>query len=136
MGIPFPSLALFEALKKRLSEDPASFADVEGSDVYCGLAIGDRLFVFEFDGKECVATVQGGNPLDLDFVLAGPEATWRTLFASIVAGDGNERLSERVEQGSLEIRADDAEAAERASAALPFLEAFLGLGRGLPVEFQ
>jgi hypothetical protein len=131
----FPSLAFFEVLKERLAEDPGVVADVEPSEAYCGLAIGDRLFVFEFDGRECVAAVQGGNTIDLDFVLAGSQQTWREAIESLAQGAPN-TIAEFVEEGRLEIRSEDPDGETLARAALPFLGAFLAQAKGIEVDFQ
>ena len=136
MSVPFPSLAFFEALRKRLSQDPVHMANVPGSEAYCGFAIDGRLFVFEFEGSECVATVQGGNLLDLDFVLAGSAETWRKAAQTIAEGNGQNTLVELVDNGALEVRSEDPNGNELARAALPFLGAFLAQAEGFEIEFD
>ena len=136
MSVHFPSLEFFEALKKRLEEDAGSMADVEPSEAYCGLEIGDRLFVLEFEGHECVAAVPGGNPIDLDFVLAGSTDVWQTAVQSAAEGEAQNTLTELVERGKLEIQSEDLDGNELARGALPFLEAFLGLAKGFELDFE
>ncbi len=136
MSVRFPSIEFFEALKKRLEEDTVSMADVEPSEAYCGLEIGDRLFVLEFEGHECVAAVPGGNPIDLDFVLAGSTDIWQTAVQSVVKGETRNTLTELVEKGALEIQSEDPDGNELARSALPFLEAFLSQAKGFELDFE
>ncbi len=136
MSVHFPSLEFFEALKKRLGEDPGSMADVEPSEAYCGLAIGDRLFVLEFEGHQCVAAVHGGNPIDLDFVIAGSIGIWQEAVQSVAMGETRNTLTELVEKGELEIQSEDPDGNELARGALPFLEAFLGHAKGFELDFE
>ncbi len=136
MNVRFPSLEFFEALKKRLEEDAGSMADVEPSEAYCGLAIGDRLFVLEFEGHQCVAAVHGGNPIDLDFVIAGSIGIWQEAVQSVAMGETRNTLTELVEKGRLEIQSEDPDGNELARGALPFLEAFLGQAKGFELDFE
>jgi hypothetical protein len=136
MSVRFPSLEFFEALKKRLEEDAGSMADVEPSEAYCGLAIGDRLFVLEFEGHQCVAAVHGGNPIDLDFVIAGSIGIWQEAVQSVAMGETRNTLTELVEKGRLEIQSEDPDGNELARGALPFLEAFLGQAKGFDLDFE
>ena len=135
MSVHFPSLEFFEALKKRLEEDAGSMADVEPSEAYCGLAIGDRLFVLEFEGHECGAAVHGGTPIDRDVVLAGSTDIWQTAVQSAASGEARNTLTELVEKGALEIQSEDPDGNGLARGALPFLEAFLGQAKGFELDF-
>ena len=55
MAVPFPSVEFFETLKERFGDDAVVDAKLDPSEAYCGLAIGDGLYVLEFDGSECAA---------------------------------------------------------------------------------
>ena len=139
MSIPFPSPTFFQALQKAMDREPGCTAHLEPCEAYCGLAIDQQLYVVEFDGRQCVAVVAGGNELDLDFVLAGPESAWRRI---IEAGPGDPdgvarpTLSSSVEQGALEVRSAVDDGEELARAALPFLQGFLDQARGLDLKFD
>ena len=138
MGISFPSVAFFQALQKKVADDPKALTDLGPCEAYCGIAVGDRLFVLEFDGRECAAIVSGGNPLDLDFVLRGSEQAWNRLVSSLASG-GSEpagSLAQQIEAGALEVATEDDEGAELARAALPFLQGFLALTQGLDIQFE
>ena len=140
MSIIFPSSEFFRSLQKAMENDPACTQHLEPSDAYCGFAIDDRLYVFEFDGRSCVGAMGGGNELDLDFVVAGPRAVWRQALDAVAAG-GTGAVSEAalpalVERGALEIRSQDDEGLELGRASLPFLQVFLEQARGLELEFD
>ncbi len=138
MGVSFPSVAFFQALQNKVADDPKALTDLGPCEAYCGIAVGDRLFVLEFDGRKCAAVASGGNPLDLDFVLRGSDQAWEGLVSSLASG-GSEpagRLAEQIEAGALGIAAMDEEGVKLAHAALPFLQGFLALTRGLDVEFE
>ena len=94
--------------------------------------------MLEFDGRECAAVISGGNPLDLDFVLRGSEQVWKGLVSSLASGGSEPAgdLAQQIETGALEIATEDDEGVELARAALPFLQGFLALTRGLDVDFE
>ena len=128
MSIAFPSLDFFQALQAGMAGDPASTEGIEPSEAYCGLAIGDDLFVLEFDGRECSAVVPNGNPLDLDFVLAASPETWQETIHSIVenaGADPEHSLAALVETGAIEVRSEQDDGPDLARAALGMLQAFL-----------
>ncbi len=138
MGIRFPSLAFFQALQKEVAADPTALKEFGRCEAYCGIAVGDRLFVLEFDGRECAAVVSGGNPLDLDFVLRGSDQAWKSLVSSAASG-GSEpagSLARQIETGALEVETEADDGVQLARAALPFLQGFLALTKGLDVDFE
>ena len=129
MSIAFPSVEFFQMLQKGLAENPSSTAGVPPSEAYCGLSVDGQLFVFEFDGRECAAVISGGNPLDLDFVLAGPRESWHEAIAR-----GEARpLAELIESGAIQIESEVDDGPELARAALPMLQAFLDQAQGMDV---
>jgi hypothetical protein len=130
-------VAFFQALQKAVADDPTALTDLGPCEAYCGIACGDRLVVLEFDGRECAAVVSGGNPLDLDFVLRGSEQVWKGLVSSLASGASEPAgsLAHQIEAGALEVESEADDGAELARAALPFLQGFLGLTRGLDVDF-
>ena len=133
MAVPFPSVEFFETLKERFGDDAVVDAKLDPSEAYCGLAIGDGLYVLEFDGSECAAVVYGGNPLDLDFVLAASTEVWGAAVSGI--GDPDQRLEELVGRGEIEIHSEQPDGSEQARRELGFLQAFLDQARGLEVNF-
>ena len=136
MSVMFPTLEFFSMLQKKLSTRADSVAHLEPSDAYCGLGIGDRLFVLQFDDRVCSEVAQGGNVLDLDFVVTGPEEVWREVLA--VAGDAaapSSALSARIAQGDLTIESEAEDGAERAAATMGLLQALLDGASGLELEF-
>jgi hypothetical protein len=138
MGVAFPSVDFFEALQKAVADDPTALADLAPCEAYCGIMVGERLFVLEFEGRECAAIAAGGNPLDLDFVLHGSEQAWKDLVSSLAKSGGSEpagSLAEQIDAGALEIGTEVDEGAELARSALPFLQGFLGLAQGLDIDF-
>ena len=135
MAVFFPSIEFFMALQERFNADPGCTEPFDPSDAYCGLSVGEQLFVLEFDGRECSAVVAGGNEIDLDFVVDGPPALWRRILEGIDSEDIDTTLSALIEKGELEIRSVDDQGESLASAALPFIQAFIGKARGLDVDF-
>lgn len=139
-AVRFPSVEFFQALAERVEAEPALLEDAPPSEAYCGIGIGESLYVLEFDGRSCAGVAPGGNPLDLDFVLAGSGETWRKAIESAAIGDaaigGSDSLAALVEAGTLEIRADDDEGRDAARATLTFLQAFLAAARGLELQFS
>lgn len=137
MSVVFPSLEFFESLRAELSADPASTLGVDPSEAYCGFAIGDSLYVVEFDGRECAAVVHGGNPLDLDFVLAAPREVWKRAVAAITdeGAGGDSSLEQLIEQGAIEIRSEVDDGQELARAALGFVQLFFDQAKRFRVKF-
>jgi hypothetical protein len=139
MSVRFPSPEFFEALAQWVSDDPEAMGSVDDCEAYCGFMIDDRLIVTEFDGQQCAAVVDGGNLLDLDFVLAGTPEAWKEMVAAIVAhtgADPDHTLAALIESGVLEIRTEIPNGAELAHAALDFLQAFLNQAKHLEVDFD
>ena len=137
MSVLFPSLEFFLSLKTRIEVDPVSMEGVDPSEAYCGLAIGDGLYVMEFDGRGCAGVMHGGNPLDLDFVLAGSRETWCGVISAIAGHEGadaDHTLEAMVRNGAIEVQSEDEEG--RARAALAFLQTFLDQARHLDVRFE
>jgi hypothetical protein len=136
VAVLFPTLDFFSKLQKSLSEDPARNGS-DPSDAYCGLEIGDRLFVLEFDGHACSEVAQGGNKLDLDFVLTGSDEIWKHLLECIAedSPSPSKPLAALIARGELTVEADSEEDHERATQAVGILGAFLDGSRALDVEF-
>ena len=119
-AVRFPSVEFFKALAERVEAEPALLEEVPPSEAYCGIGVGESLYVLEFDGRSCAGVAPGGNPLDLDSVMTG----------------GSDSLAALVEAGTLEIRADDDEGRDAARATLTFLQAFLVAARGLELQLS
>ena len=137
MSVTFPSLEFFSNLQTALSADEARTRHVSPSDAYCGLAIGDQLFVIEFDGRSCSAVAQGGNPLDLDFVVSGTDEAWHQAIGAISTGSGgpSHAVPALVARGVLEIQSESEDGDESAVAAMSLLQAFLDGARDLDIEY-
>jgi hypothetical protein len=128
MSIPFPSREFFEALKQRIDEDPGIMEKVEPSEAYFGLSIGEGLYTMELDGRSCLGIANGGNTLDLDFVLAAPAETWQEILEAIQehgGADPDHTLAALIASGAIEVRSERDDGAELAQPALGFLQAFL-----------
>ncbi|MGH0030770.1 MAG: hypothetical protein ACQGVC_13325 [Myxococcota bacterium] len=126
MGLTFPGLEFFQALQAGLAEDPSRDA-LAPSEACCGVSVDGRLFVLEFDGHDCVAVAAGGNPIDLEFVLAGSAQGWREVLRG-------KPLDELLASGALHIESDTDDGADLALAALPLLQAFFAQARSLEVD--
>ncbi len=137
MSTIFPSSEFFRALQEAMDANPNCTSHLEPSDAYCGFAIDESLYVFEFDGRSCVGAMGGGNELDLDFVVAGPGAVWREALDAVAAGGAETAaLPALVERGALEIRAQDDDGLEIGRSSLPFLQVFLDQAKGLELAFD
>ncbi len=136
MSVRSPSPKFFEALKDWIAEHPESIEHAADCEAYCGFAIGDSLIVMEFDGRCCVAVVQGGNLLDLDFVLAGSPETWAAVISDILKHGGADdyTLEALIENGEIEIRSEADDGEKLAHDALGFLQAFLDQAQHLEVQ--
>ena len=88
MKVRFPSLSFFQALQQRTKEDQATFEKLGYCDTRFGVRIGDELFSITFDVYECTDVREGGDPGELDFVLAGPGEIWAGMVESIVQNGG------------------------------------------------
>ncbi len=67
MGIPFPSLAFFQALQQRTKDEAAAFEKLGYCDTTFGVRVGDELFRVAFEVYECVEVAAGGNAADARF---------------------------------------------------------------------
>jgi hypothetical protein len=65
LSITFPSAEFFRSLQEAMDRDPPCTEHLEPSEAYCGLAIEQRFFVLEFDGRRCAGIAPSGNELDL-----------------------------------------------------------------------
>jgi len=86
--IPFPSLAFFDALRRRTQEDAAVFEKLGYCDTSFGVRIDGDLYAIHFEVYECVKVEQGGDPAKLDFVLVAPRKVWCQMVESIVKNQG------------------------------------------------
>ncbi len=137
MSVPFPSLDFFISLKTRIEADSTRMDGVDPSEAYCGLAIGDGFYVMEFDGRGCAGIMHGGNPLDLDFVLAGSREMWCEAISAIGehgGADADHTLEALVRSGAIEVQSEDEEGSARA--ALGFLQKFLDQATHLEVKVE
>ena len=83
MAVRFPSLEFFQALQQRTKQDHEVFEKLGYCDTRFGVRIGDTLYSVAFEIYECVEVGLGGDPAQLDFVLAAPEALWKEMLESI-----------------------------------------------------
>ncbi|MCG8588241.1 MAG: hypothetical protein MJE66_03045 [Proteobacteria bacterium] len=139
MSVRFPSVEFFQELKQQVANHPASMEAVAPSEAYCGFAIGDKLYVLEFDGRDCAAVAGGGNTLDLDFFLTGPPETWREAIQSIrdsQGADGEHTLEALVERGRIELCSEAPDGLDLGRDTLGFLQAFLDQAAHVDVQFD
>jgi hypothetical protein len=83
MPIRFPSLAFFQALQQRTKDAHDVFEKMGTCDTRFGVRIGDQLYAITFDVYDCTDVREGGNPAELDFVLAAPPPVWNAMIESI-----------------------------------------------------
>jgi hypothetical protein len=94
-----PSAEFFRSLQEAMDRDPTCTEHLEPSEAYCGLAIDQRLFVLEFDGRRCAGIAPSGNELDLDFVVAGPAEVWRQTPRSARRSEREHRCCTAIARG-------------------------------------
>ena len=83
MPVRFPSLEFFQALQQRTMQDREVFEKLGYCDTRFGVRIGATLYSVAFEIYECVEVGLGGDPAQLDFVLAAPEVLWKEMIESI-----------------------------------------------------
>ena len=86
--VPFPSLAFFEALRKRTAEDAARFEKLGTCDTSFGVRVGDRLYGVHFEVYECTKVEERRDAKGLDFVLVADPALWKAMLRGILAHSG------------------------------------------------
>jgi hypothetical protein len=88
VSVSFPSLAFFEALRKRTAEDAARFEKLGTCDTSFGVRAGDALFGVHFEVYECTKVEPLRDAKGLDFVLVADPALWKSMLRSIAANGG------------------------------------------------
>jgi hypothetical protein len=88
VAIPFPSLAFFEALRKRTTEDAVRFEKLGYCDTSFGVKTDQGLYAVRFEVYECIGVEQRSDAKGLDFVLIAPTAIWKRMLRSIQAHGG------------------------------------------------
>ncbi|MFQ5416138.1 MAG: hypothetical protein ACE5FL_03710 [Myxococcota bacterium] len=138
MAIKFPSLDFFEALKKRTTEDVHTFEKLGYCDTSFGLRIGDTLYTVRFEVYECVEVSSGGDPTELDFVLAASESIWCEMIRNILESGGADAahtlntLSHLGDQ--MQIEYDDPEGHDRFYRFMASIQEFFDQARHLDVS--
>jgi len=136
MAIPFPSLEFFQALQQKVKEDP-EFEKLGVCDTSFGVRIGDALFSLHFEVYECVDVREGGNPAELDFVLAGPLDVWREMIDAIVehgGADAAHTLNSLTHLGDvIQVEYEDPEGHDRMYRFMASIQAFFDLARQLEI---
>ncbi|MCL4683144.1 hypothetical protein KJ059_00155 [Myxococcota bacterium] len=140
MGIPFPSLAFFQALQQRTKDDAAAFEKLGYCDTTFGVRVGDELFRVAFEVYECVEVAAGGNAAELDFVLSAPVALWREMLASIQAhggADGAHTINTLTHVGDvMKVEYEDPEGHDRFYRFMATIQAFFDEARTLDLELD
>lgn len=100
---PFPSLAWFEALARRMSEDHARHEHLGYVDCVAQFSVSDggadagpwslQVTFEEFEAVD-VREVGPGDVTRADFALEAELATWRGMIESIAAGGGRPGLEQ------------------------------------------
>ncbi len=88
MSVSFPSLAYFEALRKRTAEDAPRFEKLGTCDTSFGVRVGDELFGVHFEVYECTKVEKRRDAKGLDFVLVAKPELWKSMLLSILAHGG------------------------------------------------
>jgi hypothetical protein len=140
VAIPFPSLAFFEALRKRTTADAALFEKLGYCDTSFGVRVGDELYTIHFEVYECIGVEQGGDPAKLDFVLAAPRGVWCGMVKSIVENGGADAahtLNTLSHVGDVvRVEYQDAEGHDRFYRYMATLQEFFDQARHLDVAVQ
>jgi len=136
--IRFPSLAFFEALRKRTVEDAARFEKLGYCDTSFGVRIDDDLYAIHFEVYECVGVEAGGDPAKLDFVLAAPASVWSEMVASIQTNggaDAGHTLNTLSHLGDvIRVEYEDAEGHDRFYRYMASIQEFFDQARFLDLE--
>jgi hypothetical protein len=88
MAVRFPSLGFFQALQQRTKDARDRFEKLGYFDTRFGVRVGSQLYSVAFEVFECVDVREGGEPRELDFVLAGPLEVWKQMIGAIVQHHG------------------------------------------------
>ena len=134
MSIQFPSIEFFQALQRLEPETSVEVPDY----TFFGLELGDVPFMLELEDGRCASASMGGNPNDLDFILAASADTWRTMFENIAkhgGADGGHTLTALLESGAMELRHMEDEGRERFEDATASLQALFDAAQHLSFEF-
>jgi hypothetical protein len=137
MAVEFPSLAFFQALQQRTKEEHARFEKLGYCDTSFGVKVGDRLYSVAFEVYECVDVGEGGDPSQLDFVLAGSLETWREMLRSILdhgGADAAHTLNTLTHLGTtLVVEFEDAEGHDKLFRYMASLQEFFDQARHVDV---
>jgi hypothetical protein len=140
MGVRFPSLEFFQALKQRTVEDQARFEKLGYCDTSFGVRVGDALFSLAFEVYECVDVQEGGDPAKLDFVLSAPQETWNRMIRSIRehgGADAANTLNTLTHLGDvMKVEYEDPEGHDRFFRYMASLQEFFDQARHLDVEIE
>jgi hypothetical protein len=136
----FPSLAFFEALKRRTVEDAPVFEKLGYCDTSFGVKLDEDLYAIHFEVYECVRVEAGGDPAKLDFVLAAPRAVWCEMVESIVrnrGADAAHTLNTLSHVGDVvRVEYEDAEGHDRFYRYMASIQEFFDQARHLDVEVR
>ncbi len=138
MAIPFPSLAFFEALRKRTTEDAARFEKLGYCDTHFGVRTDEALYGIRFEVYECVAVEERRDAKGLDFVLAAPTEIWKRMVRSILAyggADAEHTLNTLSHIGDvIRVEYEDAEGHDKFYRFMATIQEFFDQARHLDVD--
>jgi hypothetical protein len=127
MSINFPSIGFFDALMEQTAEGSDALEDVGDDDILFAADVEGNMFMVEFADRACVAVALGGNPNDMEFVLAGAIESWIKLLSA--TEDAEEFASLLHRDGIVSVACADDACYERFSELLPTLRKFFGGAR-------
>jgi hypothetical protein len=140
VSVPFPSLAFFEALRKRTTEDAARFEKLGTCDTSFGVRVGDRLYGVHFDVYECTKVEEPRDAKGLDFVLAAEPALWKEMLRSIVAhgaADAQHTLNTLSHVGDrMKVEYEDAEGHDKFYRFMATIQEFFDQARHVDVDVK
>ncbi len=89
MGVRFPSVGFFEALRSRMTVARDRFSRLGFFDTTFGVRVGNGTtpneFSLTFEVFDCTAVREGVRQSEVDFVIEGPAAAWREMLDNIHA---------------------------------------------------
>ncbi len=139
MSVRFPSLEFWKALQQQSKEDADAFEKLGYFDTSFGVKVGGELTSLRFEVYECTGVEEGGNPAELDFVLAASDEIWREMFDSVIENGGADAahtINSLTHLGDvIQVEYEDPEGHDRFYRFMASIQAFFDLARHLEVEF-
>jgi len=140
VSVPFPSLAFFEALRKRTAEDAARFEKLGTCDTSFGVRVGDKLYGVHFEVYECTKVEERRDPKGLDFVLSADASLWKAMLRGILAyggADAEHTLNTLSHMGDrMKVEYEDAEGHDKFYRFMATIQEFFDQTRHVDVDLK